>query len=111
MPLQGFDQANFLMANGVFLADGYSMNPNFVYMMMMYQINEVTNMNFANPTAASKIINDWSAANTNNLIRELISPGMYSRRYPSISSPPIFSVFSLLSSFGSFFHTLLAIPC
>lgn len=65
----------FKVGNGVFLDEGFNVNPAFKRIAMKDFNSEVNQIKFSRPQQAAQKINNWIAAITNNKINQLLTPG------------------------------------
>ena len=64
----------FLVANALWPASGIQLRQAWLALMRRWLRQEVVSIDFGRPEAAARIINDWAAANTERLIRDLVTP-------------------------------------
>ncbi|KAL0819137.1 hypothetical protein ABMA28_008396 [Loxostege sticticalis] len=64
----------FKVGNGVFLDEGFNVNPAFKRIAMKDFNSEVNQIKFSRPQQAAQKINNWIAAITNNKINQLLTP-------------------------------------
>ncbi|XP_012871719.1 PREDICTED: neuroserpin [Dipodomys ordii] len=62
------------MANSLFVQNGFHVNEDFLQMMKKYFNAEVTHVDFSQNVAVANTINKWVENNTNNLLKDLVSP-------------------------------------
>ncbi|XP_043519650.1 antichymotrypsin-2-like isoform X1 [Frieseomelitta varia] len=64
------------LANKIFIAESLDINPSYKNLTEVYFRSASESINFVESTKASETINTWVEKNTNNLIKNLISPDM-----------------------------------
>ncbi|KAG8511509.1 Neuroserpin [Galemys pyrenaicus] len=62
------------LANSLFVQNGIHVNDEFLQMMKKYFNTEVDHVDFSENIAVSNYINKWVENNTNNLLKDLVSP-------------------------------------
>ncbi|XP_026761577.1 leukocyte elastase inhibitor-like [Galleria mellonella] len=62
------------VANNIYVADDFIINPEFKKMAVKNFASEVTPIKFNNPGRAAQIINNWVASKTHNKITNLVPP-------------------------------------
>ena len=65
------------VANKVFVAASLNLKPSYKNLTEVYFRSSSQLVNFAQSQEAANIINSWAEQNTNNLIKELITAGLY----------------------------------
>lgn len=61
------------IANGIFPDKKFEVNQEYLGKIRTYFKAEVHSLDYSNPSAAAKYINDYAAKVTNNLIKDVIS--------------------------------------
>ncbi|XP_028172428.1 leukocyte elastase inhibitor-like [Ostrinia furnacalis] len=64
----------FKVGNGVFLDNGFSVNPSFKQIAIKDFKSDVTQIKFSRPAQAAQKINNWIASKTNDKITQLVTP-------------------------------------
>ncbi|XP_011916140.1 PREDICTED: LOW QUALITY PROTEIN: neuroserpin [Cercocebus atys] len=62
------------IANSLFVQNGFHINEEFLQMMKKYFNAEVNHVDFSQNVAVANYINKWVENNTNNLVKDLVSP-------------------------------------
>ncbi|XP_042534852.1 neuroserpin [Dipodomys spectabilis] len=62
------------IANSLFVQNGFHVNEDFLQMLKKYFNAEVTHVDFSQNVAVANTINKWVENNTNNLLKDLVSP-------------------------------------
>lgn len=63
-------------ANALWAQEDYKFLPEYIEAVDQYYTGKVTNMDFSKSEESRKIINKWVEDNTNNKIRDLLTPGI-----------------------------------
>ncbi|XP_043281351.1 ovalbumin-related protein X-like isoform X2 [Venturia canescens] len=71
---KNYKQVELRLANKIFLAEGFTPKAEYNEMTKTGFRSEAQKVNFGKAAEASKTINDWCEAQTNNRIKDLISP-------------------------------------
>ncbi|XP_048203129.1 neuroserpin [Perognathus longimembris pacificus] len=71
------EESQYVMkiANSLFVQNGFHVNEEFLQMMKKYFNAEVTHVDFSQNVAVANTINKWVENTTNNLLKDLVSPG------------------------------------
>ncbi|XP_057318337.1 uncharacterized protein LOC130663233 [Microplitis mediator] len=70
--LNSFKDLDLHIANKLFIAKKFLVKPQFKELTRIYYQSESENVDFTKPQEAADLINNWSARNTNNRIKELV---------------------------------------
>lgn len=68
------DQVSLKTANKIFSNIDFELKKEFVENLTKYFLSEIESLNFSNSNESAKNINDWVALQTNNKIKDIISP-------------------------------------
>lgn len=70
------EESQYVMkiANSLFIQNGFHVNDKFLQMMKKYFNAEVNHVDFSQNVAVANYINKWVENNTNNLLKDLVSP-------------------------------------
>ncbi|KAM5293356.1 neuroserpin [Ctenodactylus gundi] len=71
------EESQYVMkiANSLFVQNGFHVNEEFLQMMRKYFNAEVNHVDFSQNVEVASLVNKWVENNTNNLLKDLVSPG------------------------------------
>ena len=66
------DQISLNIANKIFQRNSYKIHKEFIDLLKKFYKSDAQGLDFSNPAASAKVINDWVATQTNNKIQNLV---------------------------------------
>jgi serine protease inhibitor len=66
------DQISLNIGNKIFQRNSFKINKEFIDLLKKFYNSDAQGLDFSNPAASAKVINDWVATQTNNKIQNLV---------------------------------------